>query len=81
MSDDKLQDLPKQSNKYWQVGKESANNERYNLGPSQTCDKGTHEFIQKGSEATCLHCPIGYPLSPGARVIDKHIYIEDQFLI
>ena len=72
------QPLPDNDSKFWEVGREKADNKMLKL-QRRSCLE--HEFKQEGFNAECVKCHVGFPLGIGATVEAGHIYIKGQLIV
>lgn len=70
-----LDPLPPSNDEYW----EHSEIDTVQLQGKRVCE---HEFKhQTALEVECVKCRMGFVLSPGMVLRDKHIYFEDQFIV
>lgn len=68
-----LPNLPASNDKFWDGNKQT-------ITPQEK--KCNHEFIRRtGKEVICKFCSVGFILSANSTLKDKHIYINNKFVI
>lgn len=73
--------LPSNTDEYWQVGREHAENAVHTLR-QVSCTSNEHYFAHTTArEVECIRCHVGYELATGWSVENGHIYNSGELVI